>query len=193
MPRRRRDSGIQMFLGTNQYGRQSIPGSAPLISDRTVRRLRHGSTAFRHPARNGVYDPVTYYHIVEALLSVKPEIPFKSAEFTDWLNRERDFMSWDATSVGRILNDIHDNLVDLLGDESAFIVFRDWSAKYYETVSNPKGRAALLRLADDLARLAKEVVDQERAGPAVKRTESPLLHCPSIMDPARALDIGDAA
>lgn len=187
--RRRRDSGIVVLRGTDQYGRQTMPGAANLITDRTIRRLRHGTAALRHPVRNGVYDPVTFYHVVEVLLSLAPAQPFTSTQLVRWLNDERDFMSWDATSVGRILNDIHDNLVDTLGSEDAFVAYRDWSNSYYETTNNPKGRAALLRLADDLARLSEAIVVQEKNGEIPKRLRSPMSDCPSIMEAA----IEDAA
>ena len=195
--RRRRTSGITPFGRLDQYGKRSIPGSAALVTERQVRRATKGRTQFVHRAPNGCYDPYTFFHLVEALLSFAPYTPFTAGQFADWLNAERPAFVWDAITVGRILNDIKDNLAEANPDPTVLPIssMRDWSGVYYEMTDHPVGRAILFRLLNDLFEVCEGWRVTEDIGMHPKRLQSPLLACPSVMDVAAAIAEGmnDAA
>jgi hypothetical protein len=187
--RRRRESGINILRGTDIYGRISMAGSAPLITERQLRKITTGKNRLVHRAKNGINDPYTFFHLVEALLGVAPFQPFTAAQLVRYLNAERPSMTWDAVTVGRVLNDIRDNLVEANPNEQfqPISMLRDWSGVYYETVDYAPARAVLFRLINDLLAVCAEVQEAEASGEIARRTQSPLLACPSIMDVARAV------
>lgn len=183
--RRRRASGAQ--LSTDAYGRLQAPG---LATARKVRKMRSGVAQFRHRAKNGVYDPYTYFHIVDALLNVQPNKPFSGREFAEHLGKYADFMIWDPVTIGRVLNDLHDNWNDANPNPESqpLILYRDWHGSYYEVNGSPAAKAAIWRLAEDLILLCQVIHDLETEGRAPKRLYSPLRECPSVMDEAEAIE-----
>lgn len=183
--RRRRESGVDR--APDSYGRELAPG---LVTDRKIRKMRHGALHYRHLIKNGVYDPFTFFHVVDQLLNIKTDQAFTGREFAEYLNKNVEHMVWDSTTVGRILNDLHDNFRDVHPDEESqpLIVYRDWSACFYELRSTPRSRVALWRLAEDLVVLCEELADQEKRGVAPKRLGSPMSSCPSVMDEAAVME-----
>ena len=181
--RRRRDSGIFPLRTADTYGKLTMPGSAALVTDRQVRKIRHGRTTFFHRAKNGINDPYTFFHVVETLLDIEPNRQFNSGQLAAHLNQENPLLAWDAITVGRVLNDILENLAEANPDEKfqPLTRYRDWSGVFYETQHYAPARAVLFRLLNDLIRLCDALHKAEAAGEAPRRQESPLLSCPSVM------------
>jgi len=148
------------------------------LGTRRLRRIAHGRKEFFHRAKNGVYDPITYFHIVDELRQMNGE-PFRTRDFVEILNNSRPQLAWDTTTVGRILNDIAETLQEANG--AVYIsTARRWNGMIYAVTPNAEVRAALIHLLDDLMLLSERLVELERAGQAPSRLNSPLLACPSV-------------
>lgn len=182
MPRTVRDSGVTPL--PDRYGRQSIPGTKTIVTDRKMRAWTSARNKFTHRAKNGVYDPYTYFHLVEELSQLKPWQSFTASQFADWLNGTRPQFIWDAVTVGRILNDLRESW-----DESnpgarhqPLIVTRRWNGTYYETTDYASARAVLFALVEDLASVGEGVYTAEQEGRNLSRLVSPLSNCASLAD-----------
>lgn len=172
MSRTARDSGVQP--APDQYGRRTVPGINHKITERRLRQLEKRRKSVIHRPKNGIHDPITFYQLLDAILNIKIGQQFTSKQLADWLNEHRPQITWDAVTVGRVLNDICDSLEEVNGAAQAGIVsMRDWSGRYWATTDSTEGRIALLNLLDDLYAVVQEAKTQ--------RLESPLNRCASIL------------
>lgn len=165
--------------GTDLYGRLTIDG----MRDVTSRRVRRATTLnanLYHRAKNGVYDPITYYHVADALARLDAGQEFRTQELMRHLRAVKPQIVWDATSLGRIVTDIAETLHETYGFTPIGYTKR-WNGMTYDIIAHPKARQALVRLVDDLARLGEKTVENELAGNYEKRIRSPLERCASVM------------
>lgn len=169
------------LVGDDVYGKVSISNEIrPFCSARRLRKNVHADDKFYHRAKNGVYDPLSYYHVVDALLKLAPDEEFRTSNVVAFLADKKPQMIWDRTTVGRILADICETLNDLDGgNQTPIIANKRWNGMNYEVSRHPGRRLSLHRLLDDLWAMSKEVIDEEGRGQFRKRTESPLLTAPS--------------
>jgi hypothetical protein len=173
-------SPISAFPADNPYGKLTIAGMKTLVSDRRLRRVAHGRKEFFHRTKNGVYDPLTYFHVLDALLELVPGKMFRTADFVAFLEATRDQMVWDTTTVGRVVNDIAETLQEANG-RAAIESARRWNGMIYSVTEEAEGRSAMVHLLDDLYKLAEDLIASEATGKAPKRINSPLLLCGSVM------------
>jgi hypothetical protein len=171
---------LRLLPDSDPFGRTSITGMRGLIPERKLRRFVHGSFAFVHRSKNGVYDPMTYFHVVEALLQIEPDTYFRTNDLVGVLTDHQQNFIWDPTTVGRVLADIGETLEEK-NNATYVATTRRWNGMMYSVTSALEGRAALVALLEDLFNLSEELVRQEMAGQFPKRTNSPLLQCPSVM------------
>ena len=153
-------------------------GERSEISERRLRKMAHGRKEFFHRAKNGVYDPITYFHIVEALLT-QGSGAFRTRDLVERLTNSRPQLAWDATTVGRVLSDLSETLNEANGTVHISTA-RRWNGMLYAVTPNAETRAVLLRLIDDLMVLSEELVAAERENRAPSRMNSPLQRCPSV-------------
>lgn len=153
-------------------------GMKSVIGDRRLRRIAHGTKEFYHRAKNGVYDPMTYFHITWALYAIGGE-PFRTRDFVEALRGSRPQLAWDTTTVGRVLNDIAETLEEANG-RPYISTARRWNGMIYAVQQTPEAKAVLIRLLDDLMDLSEKLVELEKAGQAPRRMDSPLLQCSSV-------------
>ena len=172
-------SALTTFGPEDQYGRVSIEGMRSLAGERRLRRIAHGRKEFFHRTKNGVYDPITYFHLIDALLEVTPGLIFRTADLTQHLNETHPQLVWDTTSVGRVISDIAETLEEVNGSR-AIEFARRWNGMIYSVTADAEGRQALMNLMDDLYVLCEEMIQQEKNAHPPKRTDSPLLRCPSV-------------
>lgn len=132
-----------------------------------------------HLPRNGAYDAVTHYHVLDALMRVKPGQTFRSRELIADELRPNVPISWDATTVGRVINDISEALQDAYGFK-VISPNRRFDGLWFDVSGHPEARAALQRLLEDLAKLSEEELSKERDGVYAKRLLSPMAKCPSV-------------
>jgi hypothetical protein len=165
--------------GANLWSRNSEPAVRTLVTDRDVRQHSADETALTHRPKNGVYDPITFYHMADLIAQLSPEVEFRSAELLPILAAHKPQLVWDATTVGRVMADMAESLADAY-EVRPIRTHRQWDGMRYVISSHPVARAGLVRLVKDLRRLAEQVVEEELAGQPPKRTETPLLSCPSL-------------
>lgn len=180
---RRTTSGPIPLSSGDGYGRRSVPGAAAMVTERRTRRWSQTRRVAFHRVKNGIYDPYTFFHVVEELASLKPNQPFTSAEFAEYLNDNREYLYWDPVTVGRVLNDLRENFEEANRGErmQPIVAQRYWDGMFYEVTDHPEARAALLNLLDDLNDASQNLYEQEADGKAPARLTSPLASCPSLI------------
>ena len=170
------------------YGPQELHGKG-VLRDTVLRlgrerKIRSNRKTMYHRSRNGVYDPVTYYHLLDRLLDVRPGTIFRSVEFARELNYRIPDISWDPVTVGRIITDIAETLSEANG-YIAIGANRRFDGMIFDVSGHPDARAAMENLLDDLEKVAlKELEDERDNKPMPKRLRSPLSFCPSVMSPS---------
>lgn len=165
--------------GADMYGRMTIAGMRTPVTSRRVRKIAQQNTQFIHRAKNGVYDPITFYHVVDTLLRLESGQEFRTSELLSHLTVTKPQIAWDATVVGRVMTDIAESLEEAYGWTPIGYVKR-WNGMTYDVLSGAEPRMALYRLLEDLTLLCEETVEQESRGIFEKRLNSPLNRCPSV-------------
>jgi hypothetical protein len=160
----------------SDFGRTEVPGQT--IPTRNLRRYKHNRKALFHRVKNGVYDPITFYHITDALLQIKAWNTFRANELVELLGKRAPNIVWDSVSVGRILNDMAESFD--AKDMTVIRRVRRWNGVTYEISDHTEHRRALMDLMEDLEDLSNREMTYEATQGRSKRTESPLLHCPSL-------------
>lgn len=173
---------METYPPSDPYGRLEIAGMRSALPERIQRKMAHGKIAFLHRTPNGIHDPFTHYHIVDALLRVKPDVLWKTNEFVEFLRQGYPQLSWDVTTVGRVVSDIAESLDQA---RPATIhrpvnVSRRWNGNHFSTSPTLESRIMLLRLMDDLYVLCEETLRLEYAGVRKGRLNTPMMDCPSV-------------
>lgn len=149
------------------HGRRSIPGMSELITDKRAKQIVRNRT-LAPKMKNGLTDPFTYYHVLDAIVEIPPGNLFKSHELVAMLG-ERP-LYFDRITVGRVLGDISESLRDSYGFEPIQSI-RHWDGRRYWTTSDLEHRVAMERLLEDLEILCRKHEPS---------TNSPLYRCPSV-------------
>lgn len=176
---------LQSFADNDTHGRTTIPGATSIITDRRFREIKAQRKSLLHRVKNGVYDPLTYYHVLDALLDLQPGTLFRTTEFVPFLSETRQQLVWDTTTVGRVINDIAESLADA-NARRPIENTRRWNGMCYILSSEIEDRVAMENLLEDLAELGRQEIEAELSGTFPKRTQSPLTRCPSVMTPISA-------
>lgn len=189
MTSRRRTTGTQIssrtaMHGENLWGRQTIPGIRHLVSATDVRQHARDEETLVHRPKNGVYDPVTYYHLVDFVTQMAPDTAVRSAELKTALQSEKPQFVWDSTTVGRIMSDVAEELAGSFAPNRPIRAIKQWNGMTYQISSAPEDRAMLINLVKDLRILAADAITRELLGEVHKRTQSPLVGCPSLLTSA---------
>lgn len=163
----------------NLYGRQSVPEMTKQVTARRAREAASLHAGLYHLSKNGVYDPITYYHVMDVICRIDSGIEFRSGELVALLHQAKPDIWWDTTTVGRVVTDIAEVLNEAYGWTPIGYV-RRWNGMTYDIIADPKARVALYRLLEDLKVLAREVLAEERKGIFTPRLNSPLNKCPSV-------------
>lgn len=171
---------LRLFSEENPFGRNTIPGSKEVVTERRLRRSASGRKNFYHRSRNGVYDPLTYYRVLHTLMSIEPGQLFRTQELIAVLKIEHPQMVWDPTTVGRVVTDIADSLKEANGITPISFA-RRWNGMSYQMEADAEGRVALMNLLEDLHGLCEEELERESNGDFPKRVASPLERCASLM------------
>lgn len=168
------------LTGENAYGRLTIEGMRSRITARKLRSSTWANNNLVHRTKNGVYDPVTYYHLLDLLLQIDPGQDFRTSDLMPILQSMKPQLIWDATTVGRVMTDLAEGLHESYGRAIIGYVKR-WNGMTYDMSGHPENRIALHRLHDDLFKLAEKSIDAETSGIFEKRMDSPLNKCPSVV------------
>jgi hypothetical protein len=166
--------------GENIYGRLTIDGIKSRVTARKLRQTTWANTNLVHKTKNGIYDPVTYYHLLDFLMQIDPGQDFRTNDLMTELRATKPQLVWDATTVGRVLTDLAESLYDT-NDRAVIGFVKRWNGMTYDMSGHPENRIILHRLHEDLFLLAKEAIQNEAAGVFEKRINSPLNKCPSML------------
>jgi len=164
------------------YGKTELPESAPILTATRMRKWKEARERFSYRTSNRLNDPLTYFLIVRWLLQIQPWEPFNSKSLAHALNQYETAFSWDAVTVGRILNDLIES-AEMANEGEEFQpirVTRRSTGHRYETSHHPAARAVLANLLDDLVMLGNRAVEDDRAGIEWNRQNSILARCPSL-------------
>lgn len=177
------NAGVVPLAPADKYGRLTVAGAKSAVTESKMRRWASARNRFYHRTKNGLYDPFTYFHLIEGLMHTKPWQPFSSRSLADHLNRSRPEFLWDPVTVGRILNDIQESINESNpGEEHAALrVMKASSGSLYMVTDYPAARTLMYALLDDLAALGGKVADLESEGKYSPRLVSPLVSCPSVV------------
>jgi hypothetical protein len=168
-----------LLLKDDLYGRRSIVGMRDYVTNAVMRHRTTDDLYMNHVPKNGINDPITFYHIVDALLFVQPETPFRTVDFMEVLNARKRNIAWDATTVGRVLTDIAVSLHESYGNKPLDYV-RRYNGMTYSVRAHPEFRVMVLRLLEDLRILGNQLIEEERRGEAPARQMTPMARCPSV-------------
>jgi hypothetical protein len=164
------------------YGARTIPETEHLFTRRRLQRWAQGHKKHFHRVKNGVNDPVTFYHVVQEILGIRPNEWFTAKALVDYLNYAKPMLVWDSVTVGRVLNDIYDTFVEVNGDERLPLQRKRYSSgAHYALTPFPEARAALVNLLDDLDEASEKFVAAETNDAMPQRLTSPLAGCPSLL------------
>jgi hypothetical protein len=166
---------LKTFPINDRHGQKTLGGTQ--VPKREILRLGHRSAKMHHRPRNGAYDAVTHYHVLDGLMRVVPGQTFRTRELIGDLTEE---ISWDAATVGRVINDIAETLFDAY-DFKVIAQNRRFDGMWFDVSGHPEARAAMKRLLEDLASLSEAQLEEEAKGKFAKRISSPMEHCPSVM------------
>lgn len=170
---------LATYTDKDPYGRNSITGMKTFATERRLRRSGHGQRFFFHRTKNGVYDPLTYWHVLDTLLELHPDEFFRTVEFVAVLEDTRPQLVWDPTTVGRVLNDLAESLQEAEG-EPVIKASRRWNGMIYMTPGKALLRGTMFALLDDLYKLCEALMEAEATGKPPKRLNSPMLLCPTV-------------
>lgn len=101
---------ITLRTSDDPYGKLVHEGRAGLFTERRLRAIRRNNKNFYRRPKNGLYDPMTYYHVVDILCQLPYHDDFDATSLTEILNMHKKQFEWDSRTVGRILSDLHESL-----------------------------------------------------------------------------------
>ena len=172
---------VATFSEEDPHGTVENPEWRPIYTERRKRRMAHRRINLIHRVKNGVYDPLTYYHLIDFLMTVVPDQWYRAVDLTEYLNGYRPAFVWDTTTVGRILNDLVDTFLEM-DDRLRFnpiLRKRAWNGTHYAMTDFPEARTLMMGLLEDLGRLSEEYLTAEASEGAPKRLDSPLRQTPT--------------
>lgn len=186
MPRRKyrlapEDMPNPVYAGETLWGRRALIDVRSMVTNSDVRKHGQDEEYLIHRPKNGIYDPITYYHVVDYLANVRRDVAFRSSHLVAALRIHKPQFVWDATTVGRIMNDLAETLNEVYDPVQVIRVQQTFDGRIYVVSAHTIAHVALVRLVKDLRDNARKVVAAELAGTAVKRVQSPLNNCPSVI------------
>jgi hypothetical protein len=148
----------------------------------TQRRRRWmRSTHWKYVAKNGIYDPLTYLFVLDAVANMHPDIELRAKNLTEWLNRNIEQFYWDAITVGKVLAELHEAFEDVLGKKFGILeAGLDYRGRFYLLHHNPETARLYYSLREDLMKLADVEITARARGAKSDRLLTPLLECPSV-------------
>jgi hypothetical protein len=122
--------------------------------------------------------------VVDALMNIDPFIELRAKNLVIFLNDRYPQMIFDAVTVGKVLNDIHDSHEEVAGKGNGFLERgRDHNGYFYLIHQNLDTAKTIFALRDDLQRLFLNEKAERKSGMRPKYRGSPLLECVSMRGP----------
>jgi hypothetical protein len=138
------------------------------------------STHWVYTTPNGCYDPMTYMFILDSVMNIDPDIELRSGKLVEYLAKRPYHMSWDSTTVGKVLSDLCDTFEDVLGAKCGLLERgKDYKGTFYRIHRNPTTAALAIRLREDLYKATEAEMAARATGNRPQALASPLLECPA--------------
>ena len=151
------------------HGRKSIPGVSEILTDKQAKAIIRNRTTLAPKPKNGLTDPFTYYHVLDAILDLFPGNLVSTWDIVQQL-QDRPIL-FNVSTVGRVINDMAESLNLVNGQQSIFSI-RHWDGISYWTKPTLESRVAMEKLLEDLELLCVQGAE--------KSIDSPLRRCPSV-------------
>lgn len=151
------------------------------VGYRASRRWGNAQRHLAYPVPNGVYDPLTYFFTLHALLNIDTQVELQAARFVEFLNAHYPALRWDSVTVGRVLSDMCDSFEEALGEKQGLLIRGRSYKGYFYLVNDTVEAVSLARsVLDDLHKLSRVAVAAAARDTALPRVASPLLDCRSF-------------
>ena len=129
---------------------------------------------------NGCYDPMTYMFILDTIMNIDPDIELRASKLVIYLESRPYRLSWDSTTVGKVVSDLCDAFVDVLGEKMGLLERgRDWKGTFYRVHRNQATARVAQGIREDLYRLVIVEMEARSMGKKPLALASPLLECPA--------------
>lgn len=132
---------------------------------------------------NGIYDPLTYLHVLSALAAINPDIELRAANLAKHMAREFPLFIWDAITIGKVLADLADTFEDALGRKNGLLERgRDYRGSFYLVHHYPDILPVYKAMRNDLIKMVEAEMVQRDLGKKPQRLMSPLLDLESVKE-----------
>lgn len=174
---RRPFSGVEDIIPLTTKWMQE--DGAPVLGARQRARWE-ASEHWVYSTPNGCYDPMTYLFILDSTMNIDPDIELRAAKLVEYLQTRPYRMSWDSTTVGKVLSDLCDAFEDVLGAKMGLLERgRDYKGTFYRIHRNPATAKVAQGIREDLYRLTGIEIEARSNGNKPLALASPLLECPN--------------
>lgn len=133
-------------------------------------------SGLKHRVRSGFNDPLSVALVLDAMVCANPNAYLRASYLTPWLNRNRTDFIWEPITIGRIMGEVVDVAAETFAGYKYYPVDRgtDWRGHYIviDPDGGHEGRLWLMRLIDRLLPKCAEVMEVERDGTIVMRSDS---------------------
>lgn len=177
---RRPYNGVEKVEWDDDRYRENTPGGLGVRPKRRMQAQSH----WGYRAVNGVYDPLTYLHVLDVVAGIDPDIELRTKNLVKFLNEERPQFYWDTITVGRVLNDIREYFEDKLGGKGLGLLEhgQDYKGAFYRIHINEDTVRLFHKARVELAALAEIERTLRDRGEPTKRLMSPLQEVPSLRE-----------
>ena len=136
---------------------------------------------WRYRTPNGLYDPLTYLLVVDAIANIEPDIELRTKNLVEWLNENYKQLRGDVITVGKVLMDIRESYEDVLGKKNGMLEQgADYKGNFYRIHHDPDTAKVYYGLREDLMRLARLEIEKRNRGERTTDMVSPLRDCPTV-------------
>lgn len=140
-----------------------------------------GSRHWSYQQPNGLYDPLTYLFVLDAVANIDPDIELRARNLVPWLFQAVPQFLWDSITVGKVLSDLCDAFEDVLGEKHGILERgKDYLGLFYRIHHTEEVARVYQALREELMGLASVEMAARRNHDASPRLASPLLECPSV-------------
>ncbi len=165
----------KQFSETNVHGHRTLAGFDSVLTTDRKRRIKRAKKLTARP-KNRLNDPLSYLHVLEAILQIDTaNDPFSARDLVELLDIYKPMIRWDTVTVGRIVSDIAESLTLKLNDPAtlAIQVIAKNHRSTYLLWSHLRARTVMEDLLSDLLNLCETHFE-------VPRQSNPLAYCPTV-------------
>jgi hypothetical protein len=148
------------------------------------RQRREKQQKWAYPTVNGIYDPLTYLHVLDTLANIDPDIELRANNLVVFLDSAFENWVFDNITVGKVLAELWEYIEEKMGGKGLGLLEagNDYKGRFYRIHHNMDTARMYQALRRDLVRLVEIEMAQRKRGEKPARLETPLLECPSVRE-----------